>query len=538
MHLTVEEALSIYPLSEAKLIAGAKGKSRIVKSINVMDAPDIVDWIKEGEMLLTTAYLIKDDPEQAHALLHKLNRVGSAGLGIKLGRFWDRVPEELIEKAEALNFPLIELPFQFTFSDQMNGLFRAELSRHTGLLQTVMEKQRELMRFALHSVRTRPLLESVSEVIGYPLAIISPRGEVLFNNSSFDSARLLSGWPWGNRSRKMRLGEQSGYLLPLLQGESFAGHVLFCGVNPLFLAAEESLFVQGAELIAYHMYAGLEDCFDREMHRDFCRLLRRCLSGELSGAELARAASVMEIGLLDAPYLLVLTEVPAAGERRTGELYRLKEEYLQHPVLGKTRAIHLIVDEGLLSIYPAVRQEAEELKGLLESCFLKTGPAGPCEPKAAISGCKSGAGELREAFAEAKECLRLSAYWAQGRQSGRYREVELAVLMQQVPADSMRRYYTRTLAGLLSREPEYAKEMLHTLEVYLECDGHINETAKKLFIHRNTATYRMEKLSEILEVDFKKTNDLLRLKLAFLFRRMQEQDTVVRLPGTGGRAGA
>lgn len=39
MHLTVEEALSIYPLSEAKLIAGSKGKHRIVKSINVMDAP-------------------------------------------------------------------------------------------------------------------------------------------------------------------------------------------------------------------------------------------------------------------------------------------------------------------------------------------------------------------------------------------------------------------------------------------------------------------------------------------------------------------
>lgn len=49
MHLTVEEALSIYPLSEAKLIAGSKGKHRIVKSINVMDAPDISDWIKEGK---------------------------------------------------------------------------------------------------------------------------------------------------------------------------------------------------------------------------------------------------------------------------------------------------------------------------------------------------------------------------------------------------------------------------------------------------------------------------------------------------------
>lgn len=185
MHLTVEEALSIYPLSEAKLIAGAKGKHRIVKSINVMDAPDISDWIKEGEMLLTTAYLIKDSPEDASALLQMLNRRGSAGLGIKLGRFWEAVPPPLIAEAEQLNFPLIELPFQFTFSDQMNGLFRAELSRSVGTLQSMMEKQRLLMRLALRSGRSRPLLDTVSEIIGYPLAVISSRGTVVFNNSGY-----------------------------------------------------------------------------------------------------------------------------------------------------------------------------------------------------------------------------------------------------------------------------------------------------------------------------------------------------------------
>ncbi|MDQ0116291.1 DNA-binding PucR family transcriptional regulator [Paenibacillus harenae] len=48
----------------------------------------------------------------------------------------------------------------------------------------------------------------------------------------------------------------------------------------------------------------------------------------------------------------------------------------------------------------------------------------------------------------------------------------------------------------------------------------MNETAKKLFIHRNTATYRIEKLSELLEVDLKKMNVLMRLKIAFIFRRM------------------
>ncbi|MNN82673.1 Purine catabolism regulatory protein [compost metagenome] len=76
----------------------------------------------------------------------------------------------------------------------------------------------------------------------------------------------------------------------------------------------------------------------------------------------------------------------------------------------------------------------------------------------------------------------------------------------------------------MSREPEYVREMLSTLEAFLDNDGQINVTAKKLFIHRNTATYRMEKLSELLDVDFKKTDDLLRLRLAFIFRKMLERE--------------
>ncbi|BCG57980.1 PucR family transcriptional regulator [Paenibacillus sp. URB8-2] len=523
MHLTVEEALSIYPLSEAKLIAGSKGTRRIVKSINVMDAPDISDWIKEGEMLLTTAYLIKDNPEQASALLHKLNRRGSSGLGIKLGRFWETVPEALIAEAEELNFPLIELPFQFTFSDQMNGLFRAELARSTGALQSVLEKQRKLMRFALRPVRSRSLLESVSECIGHPLAVIGSRGELLFNNSPHSERELLGGWPWGNKNRKVRIGEEAGYRLPLLQGEECAGYLVFCSIDPLLLSMEESLFVQGAELIAYHIRSGAQDYFEQDLHREFGRQLRRCLKGDLSCIELAKAADAMDPGLLQGAFQFVLSDVTEAGELRQHELTRLKEEYVQHPELGKMQAFHLIVDEGLLSIYSGERLAPELFSGMIEACFDKLEISEGCYPRAAVSCRKSKPEEIREAFAEVKEAMRLTAHWNAGQQVAHYRQLELAMVLQQVPAEMMQKYCSRTLAGLLGREPEYVREMLHTLEAFLENDGHINETAKKLFIHRNTATYRMEKLSELLDVDFKKTDDLLRLQLAFLFRKMLER---------------
>ncbi|MEK5235504.1 PucR family transcriptional regulator [Paenibacillus sp. FSL L8-0470] len=525
MHLTVEEALSIYPLSEARLIAGAKGKHRIIKSINVMDAPDISDWIKEGEMLLTTAYLIKDSPQDASALLQTLNRRGSAGLGIKLGRFWDAVPERLVAEAESLNFPLIELPFQFTFSDQMNGLFRAELSRSTSVLQSMMEKQRKLMRFALRSGRCGPLFDSVSGVIGYPLAVISARGDAIYNNSEYSAALLLEGWPWQNRNGRFRIGDKVGFRIPLLQGEKCTGYLLYCSIDPLLLPVEESLFVQGAELISYHIHAGYEDYFEHAEHREFSGLLRRCLSGGLSCNDLSQAAARLEVTLLQASFQLLLTDTAATGESRQGELLRLKEEFIEHPVLRGLKAIHVVVDEGLLSLYPAGQHSPDQFRELINDCFhnLKFGKG--YYPRAAVSSTKVKPEGLKEAFAEVKECMGMVQHWGAHGNVVHYRQLELNLLLNQIPAETMEKYCNGSLRGLLSREPEYIKEMLHTLEVYLDNDGHVNETAKKLFIHRNTATYRIEKLSELLDVDFKKINDLMRLKLVFLFRKMLERET-------------
>ncbi|AIQ51213.1 PucR family transcriptional regulator [Paenibacillus sp. FSL R7-0331] len=524
MHLTVEEALSIYPLSEAKLIAGAKGKHRIVKSINVMDAPDISDWIKEGEMLLTTAYLIKDSLEDASALLQTLNRRGSSALGIKLGRFWDTVPQELIAEAETLNFPLIELPFQFTFSDQMNGLFRAELSRSTSVLQSILEKQRKLMRFALRSGRGRPLFESVSEVIGYKLAVVSSRGDIVYNNSEMNSSQLLEGWPWQNRNQRFRAGDRTGLRLPLMQGEKCTGFLLYCSIDPLLLPVEESLFIQGAELISYHIHSGYEDYFEPAEHREFSGLLRRCLSGGLSSTELSQAALRLEVKLLHSPFQLLLTETAVAGEERQGELLRLKEEYAEHPVLGKLNSIHVIMDEGLVSLLPSTGHSPEQLRELIHECFQGLKLDNGYYPRAAFSTVKVKPEGLKEAFAEVKECMSIARHWGAYGNVVHYRQLELDLLLGQIPPELMKKYIHGNLRGLLSREPEYVKEMLHTLEVYLDNDGHVNETAKKLFIHRNTATYRIEKLSELLDVDFKKINDLMRLKLVFVFRKMLERE--------------
>lgn len=131
-----------------------------------------------------------------------------------------------------------------------------------------------------------------------------------------------------------------------MQGEKCSGYLVYCDIDPLLLSVEESLFIQGAELISYHIHAGFEDYFEHAGHREFSGLLRRCLNDGLSCAEVAQAALKLDVLLLQAPFQLLLTDVAAAGEARQEELLRLKEEYSEHPVLQELEAVHLLMDEG------------------------------------------------------------------------------------------------------------------------------------------------------------------------------------------------
>ncbi|ANE47647.1 PucR family transcriptional regulator [Paenibacillus swuensis] len=529
MHLTVEQALSVYPLSQGKLVAGAAGVNRIVKSINVMDAPDISEWIKEGEMLFTTAYLIKDNPDDAVNLLQQLNKGGSSGLGIKLGRFWESIPEDLITCADRMGFPLIELPYPFTFSDQMNGLFQAEIKKSTSLLQEVLDKQVRLMQFALRSNHIREMFDAIANVIGYPMAIVGSRGQMIYNSSTMADQQLLQQWPWPPHKKWTKQADGQAFRVPLMKDDQATGAVYFFNNQSFLSSIEEGLYVQAAEILSYHMNFNYEDYFEHSVQKDFSLLIKRYLKNGLPLETLMDYAERWEMEWLHKSYRCVLTDFPSmtTGPARTENIRRMKAEYISHARIQDLKGTHTILEEGVLSIYPEPPEaESGYLEQAIAACLDTVRFQDKMQAKVAISSRKKLPKQLHEAYGECRETQRLSLEWKIGGSIVPFEMLDVAMIFEGVSREKMQTFCDRWLGGLLSKDPDYVFEMLRTLETYLECDGQLNETAKKLFIHRNTATYRIEKLSEMLDVDFKNINDLMRLKMAFLFRSMLQRDSV------------
>ncbi|MEW9698765.1 PucR family transcriptional regulator [Paenibacillus sp. SI8] len=529
MHLTIREALTIYPLTEAKLVAGKQGESRIVKSVNVMDAPDIADWTKSGEMLFTTAFAMKDSPQETVNLLRKLNERGAAGLGIKLGRFWTELPQVVVDEADRLHFPIIEMPFQFTFSDQMNALFNAEYRRNTQLLQSVLDKQKKLMQFGLKQDDMVGMFQLISGIIGYPMAILGAKGQILFHTSSWTDEQLQQNWPWKRKAGWVHAGKDRAYRVALIQqDDEHLGSLLVMPDAVLLANVEEGLFQQAADILAFHMGFTFRNHVEASAQRDLQINLLRYLEKGAPLEEFLELAESRGMNLFSGNYQCVIGKVKRSSSAPSAEEVTLKlkelKQYMEtHLKMPSLRANHFVLKDQLFSIYASNQSEGfpeEELSQLLSKY------AGDSMPHDEmfdlgfyVSPLKTKPVALREAYMECVETSRLANRLALPDRVLHFETIEFAHLFQHVSSDMMEDYCTKILRPLLEKDAEYSQEMIRTLEVFIRNDGQVSEAAKQLFIHRNTVTYRLEKISDLLQVDFKKVNDLLKLKAVFLFRQ-------------------
>ncbi|MFC0272662.1 PucR family transcriptional regulator [Metabacillus herbersteinensis] len=116
MHFTVSKALHIQMIESCQLVAGKQGLNRIIRSVSIMDTPDTT-LLKKGDLLLTTGYVFKDDTDTQIKLIQELAKRGCAGLAIKVKRFLSSTPEAMLQEANRLNFPILEIPYDIALSD-------------------------------------------------------------------------------------------------------------------------------------------------------------------------------------------------------------------------------------------------------------------------------------------------------------------------------------------------------------------------------------------------------------------------------------
>lgn len=97
------------------------------------------------------------------------------------------------------------------------------------------------------------------------------------------------------------------------------------------------------------------------------------------------------------------------------------------------------------------------------------------------------------------------------------------------PAE-LERFYDETVAPLAAYDDQYETELVATVEAYLDCDGNVTPTAEKLFTHRHTVRYRLERVRDLCGHDLSSTEG--REKIGLGLKAMR----VLGIPAPGGPA--
>jgi hypothetical protein len=121
-------------------------------------------------------------------------------------------------------------------------------------------------------------------------------------------------------------------------------------------------------------------------------------------------------------------------------------------------------------------------------------------------------------------------------ETGAYRLLLSA--MSEDPAE-LQRFYAETVEPLVAYDEQYETDLVQTVEAFLDNDGNVAGTAQKLFTHRHTIRYRLERVRELSGLDVGSTDGREKLSLGLKAMRVLGVTTpagrVSEARGAGGR---
>jgi sugar diacid utilization regulator len=102
-------------------------------------------------------------------------------------------------------------------------------------------------------------------------------------------------------------------------------------------------------------------------------------------------------------------------------------------------------------------------------------------------------------------------------ETGAYRL--LLPAMSEDPAE-LQRFFAETVEPLVAYDDQYETDLVQTLETFLDADANVAGTASRLFTHRHTVRYRLERIRDLTGLDVSSTDGREKLGLGLKAMRV------------------
>lgn len=540
--ITVKELLGIPLLKDAKLIAGHAGQHRAITRVNVMESPDIVSWVKPGELLITTGQFIQEGTERFVQLLPELALRGVSAIGITTGRFLKEVPAEVSIEAEKLGFALLELPPDLVFSDLVRACMEQVLAQETSQLTELQNRIQSMTRLLLDGSGLYAFLDAMEEMLGNPIVVVRELDKPWLS-ASLRGAEPTDVWPLMQSLSFRHVGRvaRSGFALLQNAYRVYVSPIpsrrmkqacLVLLEKDKDIAPLDALSVDRLSSLVGMEMANVEAV--REVEGKYLdQFLQDWLSGKIvSDSDWKLRADVCGCIIPEGSRLCAALIGWQQKDPNAEQLRELTARLRSERLRSLDGLLAAPVGEELALVLPLGRSVSEDgtegLEQLLERLLSEL------RPMLGDSELRLYAGRVTDRFDG------LHASWSQARRARQVAEVcslpgqivtydrlgVYSLLYLIPPGDEREQFLMRFALPLQQADRKGGGRLVETLEMFFRCNGNIKLTSEKLYAHYNTIVYRLEKIQSILGVSLDDPEDRLQLHLALKLGQIS--------PGTNG----
>lgn len=419
--------------------------------------------------------------------------------------------EEPIEQ-----LPVVTLPAPFPH-DAEGTLNRMITERRAELYRLGAELSRGLSQAAVDPRGISAVLQIAAEMSGRSLQLEDGEGNVVASTGAaamLPAQRLLSKGRVVEGSLISAEENDDEYLSVTLASSGRSGYLLMAGPSGSLTESDRLVLVQTAGMCAALLGQQTPIAGTDRGARE--RQVADLLFGRLAttAAALARGHA---LGLgANEPVFVGLIDLDGAAQ----EVSQVRDVLTRS--IGPAAAENIApVDRAVGVIFAGHMTDAAQRS--LRQALERHGP----NAAIAVSRPLPSVALVPEGVREARFALNLRRQGAIGGpviRCGSVDDLGLYALLYPLWGDGVLTKFTASLLGELDAYDRRRKsELIPTLEAYLSAGGALSEAAEALQIHRNTLSYRLQRIAELTQRDLSDPRERLLLQVALLARRMPSE---------------
>ncbi len=538
--IQLESLVQMEFLKGSKIIAGHRGLDKLVLDVNIMVDLDILNWTKTGDLLLTTAYIFKDESIESMSELFKaLSERGLAGLCIKIFPYINALDPELLKLADTLGLPIIDLNYETSFNEIMTPIYRLFLNRQALILDKVESVHRETMGILLKGGNASDIVEMLGSHLEHPTFYIDYQFDDVVEGVKSDPVYrdLTRGF---NQSKQVsRAKKRLDYvvvdgvsverqLIPVMVKDEIHGHLVAYGKQRKISNVDVLSLESAASLLAIESLKKLSikevenkykaEFFDDLIANDLIRREKALERASNYGFRSDAFFSILSIKTDDVSY--------EDGKGVINNQRLNKIVYLLELMLMQMGNVYLVATKNdminLLFMWQKKQDYEKQIDGLMAQVETTL------HDKARLTTYTIGVGRCYQDLSNTSMSLRdagkaIDLSGINKSRAIRFDQMGIyKLLSHDLLKDEILEFYEATVYPLVQYDQKRDTDLVKTLEVYFEMNGNLKKMSEALYTHYNTILYRISRIKEITKKDLENEHDRFGLQTALKIKHILE----------------